>query len=176
MRDLDFDVQVIWSGTGRGGAGLISMDGPAQELSTPASMGGRGAGTNPEELLVAAVSSCYSATLFGVLTRAGLPVSSLTVSARGTVTGFPGRARFEQIIVSPTILEGDVSRRGEYEQAAQTAHERCFIGGTLASDVAYEVGAVEIVGFGDAREPSSLELAPLASANVGVDARAGRAA
>lgn len=176
MSDLDFDVQVSWSETGRSGAGRISTHDAVQELSTPASMGGRGAGTNPEELLVAAVSSCYTATLFGVLRRGRLPVSSVTVSARGTVTGFPGAARFERIMVSPTILEGDLSRRGEYEQAAQTAHERCFIGATLAAGVVYEVGPVEILGVGDATERSALELGSAASANVNVDAPAPRAA
>ncbi len=176
MSELDFDVQVSWSKTGRSGAGRIRTHDAVQELSTPASMGGRGAGTNPEELLVAAVSSCYTATLFGVLRRARLPVDSLTVSARGTVTGFPGGARFEQIMVSPTILEGDVSRRAEYEQATQIAHERCFIGKTLAADVVYEVGPVEIFGFGDVQKRSALELGAPASANVDVDAPAGRAA
>jgi peroxiredoxin-like protein len=107
-------------------------------------MGGRGLGTNPEELLVCAVASCYTATLFGVLARARLPVSSLAVSASGTVTGFPGAARFARIVVSPTILGGAAARRGEYEAAAADAHDRCLIGHALASDVAYDVGSVAV--------------------------------
>ena len=99
-------------------------------------MGGRGVGTNPEELLVCAVSSCFTATLFGVLRRAQLPVDSLAVAASGTVTGFPGHARFARIVVSPTILGGDVERHAEYETAAEIAHDRCFIGRTLAPEVA----------------------------------------
>lgn len=144
MDDLNFDIELGWSGTGREGAGAIQTDDLLMELSAPASMGGRGVGTNPEELLVCAVSSCFTATLFGVLRRARLPADSLMIKASGTVTGFPGHARFARIVVTPTILGGDVARQSEYEAAAGDAHDRCFIGHTLAADVAYEVGLVEV--------------------------------
>lgn len=142
--DLDYDVQLSWFGAGRDGAGRIGTDDLVLEFSAPASMGGRGVGTNPEELLVSAVSSCYTATLFAVLRRAGLPVRSLAVKARGTVTGFPARARFARIVVEPTVLGGDRGRQDEYEAAADAAHDRCFIGHTLAPEVGYQVGAVDV--------------------------------
>jgi len=144
MQELPFQVELEWSGSGREGAGRIVTDDLELELSTPASMGGRGTGTNPEELLVCAVASCYSATLSGLLRRAGLPASSLSVDARGSVTGYPGGARFERIVVSPTIIDGDPARVHEYEQAAADAHDRCFIGHTLADHVDYRVGWVAV--------------------------------
>ncbi len=144
MQELPFQVELEWTGSGREGAGRIVTDDVELELSTPASMGGRGVGTNPEELLICAVASCYSATLSGVLGRAGLPSTSLTVDARGVVGGFPGRARFERIVVSPTIIGGDPARGLAYEQAAADAHDRCFIGHTLADHVDYQVGRVAV--------------------------------
>jgi len=144
MNDLRFDVELRWSGTGRDGVGEIHADDVSIELSAPESMGGRGVGTNPEELLVSAVSSCYTATLFGVLRRARLPVASLAVDASGKVTGFPGKARFDRLAVSPTILGGDPSRKDEYETAAVLAHDRCLIGHTLVPEVTYEVGSVRV--------------------------------
>lgn len=144
MQELPFQVELEWSGSGREGAGRIVTDDLELELSTPAAMGGRGVGTNPEELLVCAVASCYSATLFGVLRRAGLPATSVNVDARGIVGGYPGRARFERIVVSPTIVDGDPARIHDYEQAAADAHDRCFIGHTLAADVDYQVGWVAV--------------------------------
>jgi peroxiredoxin-like protein len=107
-------------------------------------MGGRGIGTNPEELLVSAVAACYTATLFGVLQRSGLAVRCLTVAATGTVTGFPRATRFERVTVSPTIVGGDARRQADYEDAANTAHDGCFIGSTLAAHVAYDVGPVHM--------------------------------
>ncbi|MEA2333064.1 MAG: hypothetical protein QOH58_3202 [Thermoleophilaceae bacterium] len=144
MSELDFEVLLNWSGTGRQGTGRIDTHDLVLDLSTPASMGGRGVGTNPEELLVSAVAACYTATLFGVLQRSGLAVRCLTVVATGSVTGFPRTTRFERITVSPTIVGGDARRHGEYEDAANTAHDRCFIGSMLAAEVAYEVGSVQI--------------------------------
>ena len=142
--ELSFGIEVTWSGTGRAGAGELQTDDLVVELSAPESMGGRGVGTNPEELLVCAVASCYTATLFAVLRRVQLPVDSLAVSAIGAVTGFPGHTRFARIVVSPTVVGGDVARQTEYEAAATVAHERCFIGHTLAPEVAYEVGSVRV--------------------------------
>lgn len=144
MQELPFQVELEWSGSGREGTGRIVTDDLELDLSSPASMGGRGVGTNPEELLVSAVASCYSATLFGVLRRAGLPARSLRVDAQGTVTGYPLRARFERIVVSPTIIDGDPARVHEYERAAIDAHDRCFIGRALAGNVDYQVGRVAV--------------------------------
>jgi peroxiredoxin-like protein len=154
MNDLSFDVELSWSGTGRKGAGQIQTKDLWLALSGPESMGGRGVGTNPEELLVCAVSSCFTETLFAVLDRARLPVDSLAVSATGIVTGSPGHARFARIVVSPMILGGDVARQPEYEAAAEVAHDRCFIGRTLAPDIAYEVGPVRV------REGAALATVP----------------
>ena len=144
MNDLSFDAELRWAQTGRTGIGEIQADGLALELSGPKSMGGRGVGTNPEELLLCAVSSCYIATLFAVLRRAELPADSLAVNASGTVTGFPLHTRFAGVEVSPTILGGDADRQAEYEAAAVRARDRCFIGHALAADVSYEVGAVQV--------------------------------
>jgi peroxiredoxin-like protein len=144
MSDLSFDVELMWSETEGKGAGEIQTDDLVLELSGPESMGGRGFGTNPEELLVSAVSSCFTATLFGVLRRAQLPVDSLAVDASGTVTGLPGHARLARIAVRPTILGGDVERHAEYEEGANIAHYRCMIGRTLGPDVLYEVGPVRV--------------------------------
>jgi hypothetical protein len=68
----------------------------------------------------------------------------LRVGARGIVGGHPGHARFERIVVSPTIVDGDPGRVHDYEQAAADAHERCFTGHTLADTVEYEVGWVAV--------------------------------
>lgn len=145
MRDLTFAARLEWSGRGREGAGRIVGDEVELEYSSPASMGGRGVGTSPEELLVSAVASCYSATLLGLLRRRGLPASGVRVEAIGTVTGWPEQARFARLTVAPTIADGDPARRDEYERTAVEAHDRCFIGRTIAGNVAYEVGAVEVV-------------------------------
>ena len=107
MSDVRFEIQLRWSGTGRAGAGQILTDDLELELSAPGRWVAAASTQIPEKLLVSAASSCYTATLFGVLDRAKLPVDSLVVEASGNVTGLPGRPRFADIVVTPTILGGD---------------------------------------------------------------------
>ncbi len=57
---------------------------------------------------------------------------------------YPGQARFERIVVSPTIAGGDPARVHAYEQVAAQAHDRCFIGRTIAGNVDYRVGWVRV--------------------------------
>ena len=61
--DLEFTVQASWSGTGREGHGAIASGGQSIRYSDPSTMGGKGTGTSPEELFVAAVGACYSGTV-----------------------------------------------------------------------------------------------------------------
>jgi len=141
MRDLHFTTELEWSPDG---VGTIAGSDFTTQISVPAEMGGRGVGANPEELLVGAAASCFTANLIALLRRRGLPVSSVSVSATGTVTGPPGRARFKSIAVVPTILGGDPTRQSEYEIGAVLAHTRCLIANTLSSEVAYSVDAVYV--------------------------------
>jgi len=66
MPDQLFASKLTWSG-GRSSSGMVEAGGQSLRFSVPASMGGVGAGTNPEDLLTSAVGSCYTATL--TLTR-----------------------------------------------------------------------------------------------------------
>jgi organic hydroperoxide reductase OsmC/OhrA len=80
-----YKVAVEWSG-GREGAGTVQAlaSGHTAPLSVPAEFGGGGAGTNPEELLAAAVAACYSITFGIIATNRKIPVASLTI--RPTIT------------------------------------------------------------------------------------------
>ena len=142
--DLDFRIRARWSGSGRSGTGTISSGGQSIAYSAPAAMGGRGTGTSPEELLIAAVGSCYSGTLARILQQRGLPADRLDLGARGVVTGYPGDTRFARIVVEPSIEGGDASRLQEYQEAAEAARRRCFIGGTLKETIEYTVGEVRV--------------------------------
>lgn len=144
MSELRFDVELSWSGTGREGVGRLAGQEVELAYSAPASMGGRGTGTSPEELLVCAVASCYSGTLLSVLRRAGLPADEVRIDATGTVTGYPAQARFAKLTVSPTIAGGETARADEYVEAAESARDRCFIGRTIAGAVDYQVGQVTV--------------------------------
>ncbi|RIV21696.1 hypothetical protein D2Q93_10515 [Alicyclobacillaceae bacterium I2511] len=145
MADLSFSIHAQWSGTGKQGEGTVYLDGQDLIYSAPSSMGGKGVGTSPEELLLSAVTACYSGTLFRLLVKSGLPVEDLTIETEGTVTGFPLNAVFSKVRVHPTIHGGDAEHFEAYQVLTKTARDRCFIGKTIMGNVAYEVGNVTIL-------------------------------
>lgn len=144
MAELAFQVAAVWSGSGREGSGLLSLGGQTVLYSAPDTMGGKGQGTNPEEFLLAAVTSCYSGTLFRLVQRAGLPIARVDLRTEGTVSNYPGAPRFSRITVHPTVVGGDASQLEGYRAVAAAAREQCFIGRTVRDYLEYQVGAVEI--------------------------------
>ncbi len=142
--DLVFNVTAEWSGVGNEGQGTMHIGTDAYAYSAPASMGGKGVGASPEDFLVAAVTACFSGTLMRVLSQKNLPADTLTIQAAGVVENYPGKARFARITVSPVIKGGVSSKRDEYQNAAEEAQERCFIGKTVRDYLQYEVGTVTI--------------------------------
>ncbi len=144
IMELKFEVTAEWSGVAREGEGAMQLGNARILYSAPANMGGKGVGTSPEEFLLAAVTSCYSGTLMRVLTQLGLPGDAVEIHTEGRVDEFPNRPRFAQITVHPKILQGDENRHQEYQEAAQVARDRCFIGRTVRDYLDYAVGQVSI--------------------------------
>lgn len=101
----EYPVQVIWQG-GREGAGNVVAERSQTEavLSVPTEFGGPGTGTNPEELLTAAIAACYSVT-FGIVAGARrIPYTSIETKAVGEVEQ-PNAATFtyKRITLRPKI-------------------------------------------------------------------------
>ncbi len=142
--DLTFHVRADWNGVGKEGEGKMQAGGQDIAYSAPASMGGKGVGTNPEELLLSGVTACYSGTLMRILSRQGLPGSAVTIDTEGLITDYPGHAVFSGITVNPTIVGGDPSRLQDYEAAAESAREQCFIGRVVRDYLRYAVGKVMV--------------------------------
>ena len=145
MPDLEFQAEVKWSGTGRNGEGRLELSDHSLRYSAPDSMGGKGVGTSPEELLLAAVTTCYSGTLFGVLKKSSLPATDVSIRTEGTVTGYPLQSKFARIRVNPTVHGGNPDQTEDYERLAEEARNRCFIGKTVIGNVEYVVGEVRVI-------------------------------
>ncbi|AQQ52366.1 OsmC family protein [Planococcus lenghuensis] len=144
MKDSSFEVQLNWSGTGRKGEGKITIGQELLMVSGPENMGGKGVGLSPEDLLISAVGSCYSGTLFSLLALKGLPVQRVAINTESTVINQLTEAKFSRLLVHPTIFGGNPALQAEYEKAAEDARENCFIGKTIASNVDYRVGTVRV--------------------------------
>jgi len=89
----------------------------------PSELGGNGAGTNPEELLIAAAASCYALTFGSLAERQGLPVSQVRVSCEGA---FEFEAGLQLASLAYRVVARMRAGVSEEEIAkAQRALERC---------------------------------------------------
>jgi peroxiredoxin-like protein len=83
QRTHTVEVRGTWTGDLRG-VGHVEIGGGDGRFSIPAELGGRGIGTNPEELLAAAAATCYLITLAVNLRMRGIVVRGLQIRTQAT--------------------------------------------------------------------------------------------
>ncbi|HCT2139474.1 TPA: SACOL1771 family peroxiredoxin [Staphylococcus aureus] len=97
MHQHDFKVQTSWQG-GRNNVGNVQGDILSENISIPASLGGVGIGTNPDEMLVSAASSCYIISLAATLERAKFTDISIEQQSIGTACLNNGKFSMSKIV------------------------------------------------------------------------------
>lgn len=102
MHQHDFKVQTSWQG-GRNNVGNVQGDILSENISIPASLGGVGIGTNPDEMLVSAASSCYIISLAATLERAKFTDISIEQQSIGTACLNNGKFSMSKIVHHPHI-------------------------------------------------------------------------
>jgi len=125
-----------WKGTGMEGKGTISTQSTTLD-SAQLSFKTRfeeGVGTNPEELIAAAHSGCFTMQLSFLLSEAGFIPEDLSTEAK--VTFEDGTITLIQLILNgkvPGITEED------FQKAAQKAKEICPISKLLNTEITLSV-------------------------------------
>jgi organic hydroperoxide reductase OsmC/OhrA len=110
----------------------LEVDGKPPILATSGlAPGSDPARHNPDELLVAALSSCHMLWYLHLCSEAGVVVVAYVDEAEGTLeTGRGGSGRFVEAVLRPrvTLAEGspEVARRLHEE-----AHARCFVANSV---------------------------------------------
>lgn len=125
-----------WKGTGMEGKGTIStqsttLDNAQLSFKTRFE---EGVGTNPEELIAAAHSGCFTMQLSFLLSEAGFVPEDLSTEAK--VTFEDGTITLIQLILNgkvPGITEED------FQKAAQKAKEICPISKLLNTEITLSV-------------------------------------
>ncbi|MEZ1992410.1 OsmC family protein [Staphylococcus aureus] len=102
MHQHDFKVKTSWQG-GRNNVGNVQGDILSENISIPASLGGVGIGTNPDEMLVSAASSCYIISLAATLERAKFTDISIEQQSIGTACLNNGKFSMSKIVHHPHI-------------------------------------------------------------------------
>ncbi|MCW5937621.1 MAG: OsmC family protein [Fimbriimonadaceae bacterium] len=140
----EYPVSLEWHG-GRDGSGRVHADRTKVDidLSVPPEYGGSegGAGTNPEELLTAAVTACYSITFGIIAVNRKLPYVGLDVKAVGEVEENGPNFTYTKVTVRPTIKLAAEATDDQVKMAEDMAHKAdayCIITNAIR-------GKVEIV-------------------------------
>jgi len=101
------------------------------------------AAVDPEEMLVAALSSCHMLSFLHVARQAGFGVASYRDHATGTMSEIaPGRLAVTRVVLRPHIeWAGPSPDQATLDRLHHEAHDVCFIANSVKTEVAVEQGA-----------------------------------
>jgi peroxiredoxin-like protein len=93
---------------------------------------------NPEQLFVAALSSCHALTYLAVAARAGIEVVSYTDAAEGLLEAVDGRMRMTRVTLRPhVVIARDADLQRAHDLVAR-AHAGCVISNSVTAVVDIE--------------------------------------
>lgn len=133
---------VVWNGNLADGSGTLTFDSGAAQL--PVTWSARveepGGMTSPEELIAAALSTCYSQAFANTLVQAGSPPEQLNVEVR---------CRVDQVEGGLKVTEADINVTGtvpgldqeQFADLAEKAELGCPVANALRGNVQLSVSA-----------------------------------
>lgn len=131
----DFKVTTQWQG-GREAIGSVKGDVISEQISIPAELGGNGQGTNPDELLVSAASSCYIISLAAVLERSGFENINITQQSIGRAVFENSKFKMESINHYPQINVTDPEQlKSKLPKLLKIADSNCMISNSIRGNV-----------------------------------------
>ncbi|WP_285141687.1 SACOL1771 family peroxiredoxin [Lactococcus petauri] len=132
-----FKSQINWPG-GRNAIGKLEAGALQEKISIPSVMDGPGVGTNPDEMLLGAASTCYTITLAALLERNEITVLDFKVESEATVSVEKGVFAYEKIVHD---LYLKIDEKADYDKTyrlAQYAETSCMISRAVQGNVAIE--------------------------------------
>lgn len=140
-RPHHYHVDVEWTGNrGSGTDGyrnygrehVIRIDGkPELAGSSDPMFRGDAARHNPEDLLVAALSTCHMLAYLHMATIAGVVVTAYTDAAEGTLVIEGNSGHFTEVVLHPVATITAASDPAKAEAAHADAHHACFIANSV---------------------------------------------
>lgn len=130
-----------WDGTLKEGKG--SFRGESGAIEAPYSFGSRfeeAGGTNPEELIGAALAACFSMALSGNVERAGGKPERVHTDAACTIERSGDGFRITRIHLDTRVRASDIDR-DSFQETAQMTSETCPVSMALKESVEITVDA-----------------------------------
>jgi peroxiredoxin-like protein len=120
--------------------GIVEAEGIPRTINfaAPPEFGGEPGLWTPEHLLLAAVSTCYVATLRAVAEASKLQFHSLELTVEGTIEKQEGGFRFTRVLLRPTVAIAKEEDRERMGRLLEKAERACLITRSLACTSALE--------------------------------------
>ena len=142
-----FEAHLVWSGAAHGptrdaatfSRNLdVSFDPLTLAMSAAPGFRGDGSRANPEQLFVAAVSSCQALTYLVLAARHGVAVVAYEDVAEGALEFVDGAMRMSRVTLRPRIV---LEARADVDLArglVDKAHRGCFIANSVSTAIGIE--------------------------------------
>ena len=163
----DYKARLVWDGnlgdgtstyTGYGRKYRVQFEGkPDLAGSADPIFRGDGDVYNPEDLFVAALSSCHLLSYLALCARSKINVIAYEDDASGTMVMRPdGGGKFESVTLRPkvTIAPGGDEKRAL--ELHETAHDLCFIAASVSIPVLHEpqIKVAQVAQVAEAAKPA----------------------
>jgi peroxiredoxin-like protein len=114
--------------------GIVEAEGVPRTINfaAPPEFGGEPGLWTPEHLLVAAVSTCYVATLRALAEASKIGFHALELTVEGTIEKQDGGFRFTRVLLRPIVTIAQEQRRERMGRLLEKAKRACLITRSLA--------------------------------------------
>lgn len=123
------------------GDGKLLLSTGTIDYGVPPQFGGTAGKTSPEELILAAISACFSMTLGFVLEKRKIAVTSIEMHAECKVDRIERQLHLASITLKPRItVEKDTTQiRQDIKSAIERAERACLISNAIRGNVEIRV-------------------------------------
>ena len=120
--------------------GIVEAEGIPRTINfaAPPDFGGEPGLWTPEHLLLAAVSTCYVATLRAGAEASKLQLHSLELTVEGTIEKQEGGFRFTRVLLRPTVTIAKEEDRERMGRLLEKAERACLITRSLTCSTLLE--------------------------------------
>ena len=127
MDDNKYQVSAWWT-SGKGGITRSAQVPTVIHFNAPVSFGGEAGRWTPEELMLAAVASCFTATFQAIATYSTLPYTDLEVLVDGEIEKTASGFQFKEIGIKPRLTISEESLRPLADRVLRKSEALCLVG------------------------------------------------
>ena len=146
VRTHTYQAHLLWEGSTAGGYAGYSRQHRARtppaeaelRISADPAFRGDAGSVNPEQLLLAAASSCQLLSFLAVAARAGVDVLAYTDDAEALMPTGAGPVRITQVLLRPQIRLAPGTDLDLVRRLVDQAHGECYVAHSLTSRVVVE--------------------------------------